>query len=159
VHRYAALSWRVALLCAACHKGKPESVAPRAVRFDPRDPRRCVPPPDAVPGDRAVVRACAEAFVLHNGYTPAQAPRDTSLLVRESFEIGSWSLLTNQRRYSIEPRALLADCDARGCIVFFRRFVRRQGCLAVRMRQVYDQLQFGRPADAELVAHPSLNCS
>lgn len=88
---------------------------------------------------------------MHNGYTPVRAPRDTSLLVREPFEIGSWSLLADQRRYSIEPKAALADCDASGCIVFFRRFVRNQGCLAVTMSRDYDRLQFGRPAEAELV--------
>ena len=153
------MSWRVVLLCVACHKGKVESVSPRALRFEPRDPRRCVAPADTPPADPAVVRACAEAFVLHNGYTPTPAPRDTSLLVREPFEIGSWSLLTNQRRYSIEPKAVLAECDARGCIVFFRRFVRRQGCLAVRMTREYEQLQFGRPAEVELVGRSSrLNC-
>jgi hypothetical protein len=157
VHRYAALSWCVALLCAACHKGKPESVAPRAVRFDPRDPRRCVPPPDAAPGDRAVVRACAEAFVLHNGYTPTPAPRDTSLLVRESFEIGSWSLLTNQRRYTIESKAVRVACTARVCTVFFLRFDRRFGCGAVKMTAQYDQLHFGRPDTRELVG-PRQGC-
>ncbi len=141
----------MALACAACHNGKPESAAPRAVRFDARDPRRCLPPLDVPPATLAVVRACAEAYVLHNGYTPTPATRDTGMLVREPFEIGSWSLLANQRRYSIEPRAALAGCDARGCIVFFRRFVRRQGCLAVTMTRGYDRLQFGRPADAELV--------
>jgi hypothetical protein len=72
-------------------------------------------------------------------------------LVREPFEIGSWALLADKRRYSIEPKALLADCDASGCIVFFRRFVRNQGCLAVTMSGHYDRLQFGRPAETELV--------
>ena len=150
----------MALLCAACHRGKVESAAPRTIRFEAGDPRRCLPPPDTPPANAAVVRACAEGFVLRNGYTPTLATRDTSLLVREPFEIGSWSLLSNQRRYTIEPKALLAECDARGCIAFFRRFVRRQGCLAVRMSREYDQLQFGRPAEVELVGRSSrLNCT
>jgi hypothetical protein len=126
-------------------------VSPRAIHFEARDPRRCQAQPDTPPADPAVVRACAEAFVLHNGYTPTPAPHDTSLLVREPFEIGTWTLLANQRRYTIEPKAVRVDCTARGCIVFFRRFNRRFGCAAVNMTPRYDQLHFGLPAAAELV--------
>lgn len=141
----------LALGLSACHSSPAGAPAPAGIRFEARDPRRCLPSREVPPADLGIVRACAEAFVLHNGYTPVLAPRDTSLLVREPFEIGSWSLLTERRRYTIEPKAVLADCDASGCIVFFRRFVRSQGCLAVTLSRDYDRLQFGRPAEAELV--------
>lgn len=132
-------------------------MAPRTIRFEASDPRRCLPPPDTPPANPAVVRACAEGFVLRNGYTPTLAPRDTSLLVREPFEIGSWSLLSNQRRYTIEPKAIRVACTERDCTVFFLRFDRRFGCGAVKMTPRYDHLHFGRPDSSELLG-PRQGC-
>lgn len=145
---------------ACCHQGSASAPGPTAlVRFEPADPRRCIPREPVAPADTLVARGCAEAFALRNGYTPVRAPRDTTLLVREPFEIGAWGLLSEKRRYTIEPKALLADCDASGCIVFFRRFVRSQGCLAVSMSRDYARLQFGRPAEVELVGRSAqLRC-
>jgi len=156
VHRHGALSTRLAVAAlasvAGCGAGKPSVPAPQApVVFLAADPRRCLPPEGTPLGIPAVVRACSEAFVRANGYTPARAPRDTTLLVREPFEIGSWGLLAEKRRYTVEPKAALSDCDGSGCIVFFRRFVRSQGCLAVSMSRDYDRLHFGRPAESELI--------
>jgi hypothetical protein len=156
VHRHGTLS--APLLAAAlaqlagCAGGKASSPRPEApVTFAAADPRACLVAQGTAPAVPAVVQACAEAFVRNNGYTPARAPRDTTLLVRESFEIGSWDLLVDKRRYTVEPKAALTECDASGCIVFFRRFVRSAGCLAVVMSREYDRLHFGRPAEAELV--------
>jgi hypothetical protein len=166
VYRHDTLTRRTArpallLALACCHRGSSSAPAPVAqVRFVPADPRHCLPSEPVAPANPDVARACAEAFVLRNGYTPARAPRDTTLLARESFEIGTWDLLSEKRRYTIEPKALLADCDAAGCIVYFRRFVRSQGCLAVSMSSDYDRLQFGRPAEVELVRRSAqLRCT
>jgi len=164
VHRCVALSSALALAAPAglsgCGHGAAESPGPAAaVSFAAADPRRCLVPDGAPAAAPELVRACAELFVRHNGYTPTHAPRDTTLLVREPFEIGSWALLAEKRRYTVEGKAALTDCDASGCIVFFRRFVRSQGCLAVVMGRGYDALHFGRPAEAELVRRfPQSRC-
>ena len=164
MHRHGALS---TLLVAAvlaslpgCGGGKAAAPQPQApVSFAAADPRGCLVAQGTPPALPGIVRACAEAFVRNNGFTPARALRDTSLLVREPFEIGSWGLLGEKRRYTVEPKAALTDCDASGCIVFFRRFVRNQGCLAVVMSREYARLHFGRPAEAELVRRfPQSRC-
>ena len=140
-----------ALLLAGCGHGATSPEPAPLVRFAAADPRRCLPAVDAAPADTLVARACAEAFVRLNGYSPTLASRDTTLLARETFEVGSWPLLREKRRYSIEPKGVLSDCDASGCIVFFRRFVRSLGCLAASMSPDYQRLQFGKPADVELL--------
>lgn len=145
---------------ADCGGGKAAAPPPRSpVAFAAADPRRCLTPDGVPPAAPEIVSACAELFIRNNGHTPARAIRDTTLLVREPFEIGSWDLLAEKRRYTVEPKAALSDCDASGCIVFFRRFVRSQGCLAVVMSRDYDRLHFGRPAEAELVRRfPQSRC-
>lgn len=158
MHRHSTLSPRggpfaVALSAlAGCHSAPAGGPTPSAaVRFEAADPRRCLPTDGGAPGRPDLARACAEAFVLSNGYTARRAPADTTLLVREPFEIGGWNLLRDTRRYTIEPKAVFAECDATGCIVLFRRFVRNRGCLAASMSGEYSRLQFGRPAETVLV--------
>jgi hypothetical protein len=121
-------------------------VAPQiGVRFLAVAPRRCLASADVAPSDEAVARLCAEAFVLQNGYTGRRAPRDTTLLVREPFEVGSWDLLVERRRYLIEPRAREAVCDAGSCVAFFSRLRAPARCVAVVMTSWYQDLFIGRP--------------
>ena len=149
----------VAGLSGCGHTAPPSPGPAAAVGLAAADPRRCLVPEGAPAAAAELVQACAELFVRNNGYGPMHALRDTTLLVREPFEIGSWSLLAEKRRYTVEGKAALTDCDASGCIVFFRRFVRSQGCLAVVMGRGYDAMHFGRPAEAELVRRfPSSRC-
>jgi hypothetical protein len=98
---------------AGCAGQRPMQPAPQiGVRYLAAAPRRCIPSAEIAASEETVARLCAEAFVLQNGYTGRRAPRDTTLLVREPFEVGSWNLLVERRRYLIEPRAREAGCDA-----------------------------------------------
>ena len=122
------------------------------------DPRRCLVPPGSPPGNPGLVRACAEAFVLRNGYT-ATRPSDTTLMIREPFEVGSWDYLLLRRRYLIRPNAIEVACERQKCMAFFLRSVPSQGCMDVTMSSQYDQLAFETPAPAELVRpNGSLRC-
>ena len=158
MHRYGALTralgaGALALLPACGHRAaKPAPPPPLhiEVRFLPVAPRRCIPSEEVPEADVRVARLCAQAFVRQNGLTPERG-RDTSLMVRESFEIGSWSLLIEKRRYTLESKPEFAACEAPGCIVYFRRFQRRLGCLAVTMSFDYDILHVGVPAETELI--------
>jgi hypothetical protein len=114
------------------------------------DPRRCLVPPGSRPGHPALVRACAETFVRQNGYT-ATRPRDTTLMVREPFEVGSWDYLLERRRYLIQPTAVEAACEGGKCMAFFLRSIPNSGCLDVTMSDRYEDLSFEAPAPSELV--------
>ena len=134
MHRYGALTTRLTLFVlagaatGACHSKPASAPAPvAAARFTSADPHRCIPEAPAPPAELRTVRTCAEEYVRLNGYTPERSHADTTLLAREPFEVGSWDLLLEKRRYAVDPKSLLADCDASGCIVYFRRFVRSQG--------------------------------
>jgi len=115
------------------------------VRYLAAAPRRCIPSAEVASSEEAVARLCAEAFVLQNGYTGRRASRDTSLLVREPFEVGSWDLLVERRRYLVEPRAREAVCDPGRCIVFFPRLRAPARCVVVEMTSAYQDLFIGRP--------------
>jgi hypothetical protein len=131
---------------AGCTGPPPMQLAPQiGVRFLAAAPRRCLPSADIAPSDEAVARLCAEEFVLQNGYTGRRAPRDTALLVREPFEVGSWDLLVERRRYLIEPKAREAVCDAGSCVVFFSRLRAPARCVAVVMTSWYQDVFIGRP--------------
>jgi hypothetical protein len=131
---------------AGCTGPRPMQPAPQiGVRYLAAAPRRCIPSAEVAGAEEAVARLCAEAFVLQNGYTGRRAPRDTSLLVREPFEVGSWDLLVERRRYLIEPTAREAMCDAGSCVVFFSRLRAPARCVAVVMTSAYRDLFIGRP--------------
>lgn len=98
-----------------------------------------------------MVKACAEMFVLLAGYTGRLATKDTTLLMREPYEVGSWDYLVHRRRYIADPKSFEADCDSRGCVAFFRPFKIGTRCMAVRMSQEYTDLHFGVPDAVELV--------
>ena len=121
------------------------------MHFTGDDPRRCVPPEGTAPGQLEVTRACAEMYVLLGGYTGRLASKDTTLLIREMHEVGSWDFLVHRRRYIVDPKSFDAECSLRGCIVFFRKFKVGPGCLAVRMSQDYADLHFGVPESVELM--------
>ncbi len=108
-------------------------------------------PPDTPPRQAEVARACAELFVLLGGFTGRIATKDTTLLSREPYEVGSWDVLIRRRRYIADPKAFDADCEFRGCVVFFRPFRVGTRCLAVHMTDDYADLHFGIPDRSELL--------
>jgi hypothetical protein len=106
------------------------------------DPQRCLLTRDLSENMEAMARRCAEAFVLHNGYTDLPATEDSTRWVPEAGENAAWPRVLASRFGSLEREASTVQCSMRQCIVFFR--VRRLPLLCayriVTMTQVFTKL-------------------
>ena len=125
--------------CGAPARTPSEHVAP----WLREDPQRCLLTRDLTENMEAMARRCAEAFVLHNGYTDLPATDDSTRWVMERGEQGAWARVLASRGGSLEREAATVQCSARQCVVLFR--VRRTPLLCayriVTMTQVFTKLR------------------
>ena len=101
-------------------------------------------------------RRCAEEFIARNGYTDRAPSPDTTLLLREAADSGSWSTILRARQNQLSASARSASCyESRGeCFVIFEGATDRCVWRALRIPLSWTNISF-MPEDMDL--HTPIN--